>query len=133
MKKLTIIYWIVTGLLFAVMLMASITDLLHIPAAVEGFKHLGYPVYLLSFLGVARILGIPEEESDMLLTLLFAHVLEPRFMYRHQWRSNDLVFWDNRALIHRATPLPPGTRRTMHRTTIKGEPPVAWHKTTPAL
>jgi len=58
MKKLTIIYWIVTGLLFAVMLMASITDLLHIPAAVEGFKHLGYPVYLLSFLGVARILGI---------------------------------------------------------------------------
>jgi len=93
----------------------------------------GRPALFINHGFTARILGIPEEESDMLLELLFAHVLEPRFMYRHQWRSNDLVFWDNRALIHRATPLPPGTRRTMHRTTIKGEPPVAWHKTTPAL
>lgn len=77
----------------------------------------------------ARILGIPEQESEELLEFLFAHILEPRFMYRHRWRENDMVFWDNRGLIHRATPLPPGIRRTMHRTTIKGDAPRAWQPT----
>lgn len=89
----------------------------------------GRPALFINQGFTARILGIPEAESDELLEFLFAHILEPRFMYRHQWRHNDMVFWDNRGMIHRATPLPPGTRRTMYRTTIKGEAaPQAWQR-----
>lgn len=58
MKKTKIIYWIFTGLLIVMMLGSSVVDLLHSKEAVEGFKRLGYPEYLLTILGVARILGI---------------------------------------------------------------------------
>ena len=37
------LYWIVTGLMAAFMLMASIPDILRIPQAVDLFTHLGYP------------------------------------------------------------------------------------------
>jgi len=42
----------------AFMLMASVPDVLINPQAVAVFKHLGYPTYLLPFLGTAKILGI---------------------------------------------------------------------------
>ena len=52
------LYLIITGLTAAFMLMASIPDILQLPQAVEIFTHLGYPIYLLPFLGTAKILGI---------------------------------------------------------------------------
>lgn len=58
MKKTIIIYWIFTGLLAALMFLGSIPDILSVPTAVDLFKHLGYPAYLLPFLGVAKILGV---------------------------------------------------------------------------
>jgi hypothetical protein len=51
-------YWVVTGLMAAFMLMASIPDVLRLPQAREIFGHLGYPPYLLLFLGTAKILGV---------------------------------------------------------------------------
>jgi hypothetical protein len=58
MRKLSVIYWILTALAAAFMLMASIPDVLQIPAAVDIFKHLGFPPYLLPFIGLAKILGV---------------------------------------------------------------------------
>lgn len=58
MKKIKVLYWIVTGLMAAFMLMGSIPDVLQIPDAVAIFKHLGYPTYLLPFIGIAKILGV---------------------------------------------------------------------------
>jgi DoxX-like protein len=52
------IYWVITGLMAAFMLMASIPDVLRQPQAIEVFGHLGYPAYLLPFLGTAKILGV---------------------------------------------------------------------------
>ena len=52
------VYWVVTGLMAAFMLMASIPDVLRQPQAIEIFGHLGYPAYLLLFLGTAKILGV---------------------------------------------------------------------------
>jgi hypothetical protein len=52
------LYWTVTGLMAAVMLLASVPDLLRVPAAVTVFSHLGYPRYLLPFLGAAKTLGV---------------------------------------------------------------------------
>jgi hypothetical protein len=52
------LYWIVTGLAAAFMLLASIPDVLQVPQAVSIFSHLGYPAYLLPFLGTAKTLGV---------------------------------------------------------------------------
>ena len=52
------VYWIITGLTAAFMLMASIPDILRLPQAVAIFTHLGYPIYLLPFLGTAKVLGV---------------------------------------------------------------------------
>ena len=71
-----------------------------------------------------HILDLPEDESKQLLAELYAHSVKPEFIYRHQWQANDLLFWDNRALIHLATGCPSHLRRRMHRTTIQGDMPV---------
>ena len=52
------VYWVVTVVMAAFMLMASIPDVLRLPQAIEIFGHLGYPAYLLPFLGTAKILGV---------------------------------------------------------------------------
>lgn len=70
-----------------------------------------------------HILDIPEDESRQILAELFAHSARPEFIYRHQWQPHDMVFWDNRALIHLATGCPSHLRRHMHRTTIQGTAP----------
>lgn len=70
-----------------------------------------------------HIVDVPEEESWQILAELFAHSARPEFVYRHQWQPNDLLFWDNRSLIHLATGCPNHLRRRMHRTTIQGDAP----------
>jgi taurine dioxygenase len=71
-----------------------------------------------------HIVGLPPEEGDALLARLFEHQTRPEFCYRHVWRPGDMVFWDNRSTMHLATGCPPHLRRTMYRTTVKGDRPV---------
>lgn len=68
--------------------------------------------------------GLDEAEADEILDALFAHQIRPEFVYRHKWRDGDLVMWDNRCVIHRATGgfVYPDVR-TMHRTVIAGDKP----------
>ena len=70
-----------------------------------------------------RIVGLPEDESRDLLAQLFAHSVRPDHIYRHRWRAHDMVFWDNRSLMHLATPFPASMRRRLNRTTIEGDLP----------
>ncbi|WP_230677992.1 TauD/TfdA dioxygenase family protein [Burkholderia gladioli] len=70
-----------------------------------------------------RIVGLPEDESRALLDELFAHSVRDEFVYRHQWRKHDLVFWDNRSLMHLAAGTPDHLRRKLYRTTIEGDAP----------
>lgn len=58
MKKIRIIYWIFTGLFAVAMFGSAVPDILVIDMAVEGFKQMGMPVYLVPFLGVAKLLGV---------------------------------------------------------------------------
>ena len=58
MKKTNIIYWVFTGLLAAFMLFSSIPDILVVPDAVTFMTHLGYPKYIIPFLGVAKLMGV---------------------------------------------------------------------------
>lgn len=59
MKKTNILYWIFTGLFGAFMLFSAIPDILVSDIAVEGMsKGLGYPIYFVPFIGVAKLLGV---------------------------------------------------------------------------
>jgi taurine dioxygenase len=70
-----------------------------------------------------RIQGLPEDEGKALLAELFAHSVKPEHIYRHQWRPHDMVFWDNRSLMHLAAGCPAHMRRKLYRTTIEGDVP----------
>ncbi|CAN7774893.1 TauD/TfdA family dioxygenase [Variovorax sp. LjRoot175] len=70
-----------------------------------------------------RIVGLPQDESDALLAELFAHSVKPEYVYRHRWAPHDLVFWDNRSLMHLAAGTPDELRRKLYRTTIQGDTP----------
>ena len=65
-----------------------------------------------------------EAESDALLAALFEHSTREAFLYTHRWRPGDLLCWDNRSVMHRATLYDPAATRHMHRTTIAGVRPV---------
>jgi hypothetical protein len=58
MKKVTILYWIFTGIFSALMVLSAIPDVSLAPEALAIFARLGYPPYLLPFLGTAKILGV---------------------------------------------------------------------------
>ena len=77
------------------------------------------------FLGAhaSHLEGLPVEEGRALLGALLDHVTRPEFRYRHEWKEADLVIWDNRCVLHRATPFD-ATRhkRWMQRTTVSGDP-----------
>ena len=71
------------------------------------------------------ILGIPNEESEKLLDRLWAHATQPKYAWTHKWKVGDILLWDNRCCMHYRTEVDVNQRRVMHRTTIKGEAPVA--------
>ncbi|MDL2355712.1 MAG: TauD/TfdA family dioxygenase [Pseudomonadota bacterium] len=70
-----------------------------------------------------RVVGLAPEASDALLAALFEHSTRPEHIYRHQWRAHDMVFWDNRSLMHLAAGCPEDQRRMLYRTTIEGDAP----------
>jgi alpha-ketoglutarate-dependent 2,4-dichlorophenoxyacetate dioxygenase len=77
------------------------------------------------FLGAhaSHIRGLPLDEGRALLKEILAHVTQPQFRYRHAWSEGDLVIWDNRCVLHRATPYDSARhKRLLQRTTISGDP-----------
>lgn len=58
MKKTKIFYWIFTSLFAFIMLGSAIPDIISHPIAIEGFRQIGYPAYLLPFIGIAKLLGV---------------------------------------------------------------------------
>lgn len=55
--KMKIGYWVLTGLFGLMMTFSGIMYLSGHPQAVEGFRHLGYPDYLRTLLGICKVLG----------------------------------------------------------------------------
>ncbi|MDO5680236.1 MAG: TauD/TfdA family dioxygenase [Pelistega sp.] len=70
-----------------------------------------------------RIIGLSENESREILAELFHYSTLPQFIYRHQWQEHDIVFWDNRSVLHLATGTPAHLRRKLYRTTVEGTVP----------
>lgn len=58
MKKTRIIFWVVTGLLAVMLGIGAVYDAISAPEAVAHVTRIGYPAYIVPFLGVAKILGV---------------------------------------------------------------------------
>ena len=66
--------------------------------------------------------GMPSTESEELLDRLNADACAAPRTYHHEWTVGDAVLWDNRRLMHRATPHDPEQPRRMWHTRIAGDP-----------
>jgi alpha-ketoglutarate-dependent 2,4-dichlorophenoxyacetate dioxygenase len=70
----------------------------------------------------SHIVGWPVEKGPALLDALMAHATQPEFVHRHEWQPGDLIIWDNRCTMHRATEYDDlNARRDLQRTTVSDE------------
>jgi taurine dioxygenase len=78
------------------------------------------------FLGdhAESIVGMPYDEGRALIEEVNAMIIHGDLVYRHRWAAGQLIVWDNRSVLHRATPYDPATqRRVIRRCTVLGEVP----------
>ncbi len=78
------------------------------------------------FLGdhAETVVGMDYQEGRDLVEEVNALAVRDELTYRHRWRPGDLLIWDNRCLMHRATTYDTAKkRRVMRRCTILGEIP----------
>jgi alpha-ketoglutarate-dependent taurine dioxygenase len=71
-----------------------------------------------------HIVGMSLEDGRALLDDLLGRATTPDHVYRHEWSLGDAVMWDNRGVLHRATPYDADSGREMLRTTILGDEPI---------
>ena len=57
-----------------------------------------------------------SKERSKLMKFLFRHQSKKKFQYSLVWEKNQLAIWDNRSMLHQATPF--RGNRIMHRITI---------------
>jgi taurine dioxygenase len=71
------------------------------------------------------IAGWPYDEGRALIEELNALAIHPDLCYEHRWQAQQLIVWDNRCLLHRATDYDAAVqRRVVRRCTVLGEVPV---------
>ena len=74
----------------------------------------------------SRVVGWPLDAGRALLEDLLARATVPDAVHSHRWAAGDVVIWDNRAALHRATAYDAARhRRLMQRTTI-GNPGILY-------
>ena len=67
--------------------------------------------------------GLERGESKRLIQSLIEFVVsEPSRVYTHRWQPGDTLFWDNRAIMHRAYPYDYAEPRVLIGTRVAGEP-----------
>ncbi|MBV8393882.1 MAG: TauD/TfdA family dioxygenase [Alphaproteobacteria bacterium] len=69
-----------------------------------------------------NIPGMDKTESERLLERLVAFACQRPRTWHHDWRPGDVVVWDNRCLLHQATPWDMTQRRIMWHSRIAGDP-----------
>ncbi len=70
------------------------------------------------------IVGMDYDAGRALIEELNALAVHPDLTYAHRWSPGQLILWDNRCLMHRATDYDPSKqRRVIRRCTVLGEVP----------
>jgi len=71
------------------------------------------------------IVGMPYAEGRALIEELNVLAVHPDLTYEHHWTPRELILWDNRCVMHRATAYDPAMQgRVIRRCTVLGEVPV---------
>lgn len=81
----------------------------------------GRKVLKLSPMHARYIRGVERAESDALLTEVAGHLVDTGHVYFHDWKTNDMLVWDNWRMIHCAEGVPLDCPRSARRTTISGD------------
>ncbi|GAA4339427.1 TauD/TfdA family dioxygenase [Pigmentiphaga soli] len=72
---------------------------------------------------VKSFVDMTEAESRPLIDYLCRHASRPQFVYRHSWKPDDILLWDNRCTMHLALgDYDEGELRHLERTTVLGTP-----------
>ena len=98
----------------------------------ENYRHAYQPVCVthpvtgrkalyVSPLMTARIVGLPEDESDALLEELCAYTEDPDVLFEHEWRPGDLVLFDNWCSSHARRDFPDEEIRLLRRSMVAGQ------------
>jgi len=66
--------------------------------------------------------GMEKDESERFLQGLVDFACQPPRIYHHDWKPGEAVVWDNRCLLHQATPWDMTQRRIMWHSRIAGDP-----------
>jgi alpha-ketoglutarate-dependent taurine dioxygenase len=66
--------------------------------------------------------GLEPAESERLLDDLVDYACRPPRVHHHSWTPGDVVVWDNRCLLHQATPWDMSEPRIMWHSRIAGDP-----------
>jgi len=70
------------------------------------------------------IVGMDDQTALALIDDLMRHAAQKKYEYRHKWRHGDWVLWDNRSVMHQASPdYDMNERRYLYRLMLKGEAP----------
>ncbi|HTO47640.1 MAG TPA: TauD/TfdA family dioxygenase [Burkholderiales bacterium] len=70
------------------------------------------------------VVGMDYDAGRALIEELNALAIHPDLTYEHRWTPGELIVWDNRCLMHRATEYDPAVqRRVVRRCTVLGEVP----------
>jgi hypothetical protein len=88
-KKNKIIYWFFTCWLALGMVSTGIVQLIRMPEEVANFTALGFPIYLMTLIGIWKLLGT-------------AAILAPRLPLLKEWAYAGFFFTMSGAIVSRA-------------------------------
>jgi taurine dioxygenase len=77
-------------------------------------------LYLTTPARCAAVSGLADSDAADLIAHLHAHSTSDDNVYRHAWKSGDIVVWDNRCVMHRADHSRVIGDRVMHRGVVTG-------------
>tara|TARA_B100001250_G_scaffold352123_1_gene324688 strand:+ start:980 stop:1780 length:801 start_codon:yes stop_codon:yes gene_type:complete len=66
---------------------------------------------------VVDFINMDKENSIKLKDFLFKHQIKKEFVFSFEWEKNSIAIWDNRSILHQATPF--SGNRIMHRITVQ--------------
>lgn len=77
----------------------------------------------------SHLVGVDHDESERILTALYAQMHRPEFQCRFRWQPGSVAFWDNRSTQHYAASDYAPAPRVMERISIAGDVPVGGRST----
>lgn len=81
-------------------------------------------LYLSTPARCTQLSDVDERTSARVIDALYRRSTRPATLYRHAWRSGDILIWDNRVTMHRADHGDVSGDRVLHRGMVRGEVPI---------